>query len=204
MVLGDGNLYYDKNEHKYVIRIFLHKQQIDIVERVREVIRSVLKKEPCVYMHKPNVVAVKFYSKYFTHFINRIYNILKERIHVLKQDFVLGVVEGLIDSDGCVDVITSGKCREKPTIRARVFSRDHILLESIYRYLRTRLGVSCSLVVYRTSSRGRSGVTYMTVLSITSIRGLAMLLGSVKVFKTLSRFRPDVAHRLLVKPPSIG
>ena len=113
-------------------------------------------------------------------------------LHVLKQDFVLGVVEGLIDSDGCVDVITSGKCREKPTIRARVFSRDHTLLESIYRYLRTRLGLPCSLVTYRTSSRGRSGVTYMTVLSIASVRGLAMLLGSVKVFKTLSRFRPDV------------
>lgn len=105
LFLGDGSAHtpYYKGSHRGAVNWYLGLNEENIVKKLKECINKLFNKQPRVY-RKKNIIKVIFYYKPLADFLDnfgkRKNKALPEQYLVDNEDYLNGLLEGLIDSDG--------------------------------------------------------------------------------------------------------
>jgi intein/homing endonuclease len=99
--VGDGNIFISEIKGVYRLRYFLGLKEVEIQKKIEKILSNFCK-NPRIYQGKDNTTVIEIHSKELLNFITRIVD--KNGLKKVKADkeFLIGFVEGLIDSDGYV------------------------------------------------------------------------------------------------------
>ena len=101
--IGDGNLFIKKEKGIWRIRFYLSKNENKISNKLTEILRNLGKKSVRIYEDRKNCLIVECFSKKIVELINRFAkNKILLNVDEHQEDFLKGIIEGLIDSDGYV------------------------------------------------------------------------------------------------------
>lgn len=119
--VGDGNIFVKIKTGAYRIKFFLNRNELAIEEKLRLIlVKAGIRIK--VYNWKHNTKVIEIHSKDFVSYIQQ--KVTKNGIITLKKSppFLIGYIEGLIDSDGYVqrkyaEITTSRKELKAQTVR---------------------------------------------------------------------------------------
>ena len=182
--LGDGNVYIDRRRYDYRLRFFINPNDEEIIDKLITLLKDMGLNVNVFKQNSEVVISVR--SK---RLINKILNMVKDlpsNPEKFRRDFIIGVLEGLIDSDGnierrrgryfCVAITTTNASIVDLTVR-------------LYRILGLKYGLYVSPM--------RSKVRYRIFI----FDKLTMLSYSIKVRKEFERRRAVGGGSPIAKAP---
>ncbi len=102
-ILGDGNIYIDAKRYDYRLRLFPNSNEKQIIRRLLSIILKIGLKPNVFTRDKVSIISVR--SKKFINILSVIIDKLlsSKCVKHLSNEFLLGLIEGLIDSDGNIE-----------------------------------------------------------------------------------------------------
>ncbi len=159
IVIGDGSLMYYKKHGKYRTTIFFGKININYAKYVKEKFEEFLNKKLKIYNGGEHAIRINMDSKkvylYFKEFLEFEQRIKHSTVKIknlsnLPSKFKIGILRGLIDTDGCVS-------REKKTGRLKVqFFTTSKILSYQFKQMVEEFGFKCG--VYSVPPGRKSGL----------------------------------------------
>jgi intein-encoded DNA endonuclease-like protein len=142
--IGDGNIFVDEKQGIYRMRYFLSLHEHNVLATLSKILSKIFKRLR-EYPGKDNTFIVEVHSKQFLDFIKNIAN--KDGLYQSDKpvDFLKGLLEGLIDSDGHVQ----RNYTEITTMNAKL--KENIL------HITQKFGIKSNIRTCVSSISGRSG-----------------------------------------------
>lgn len=110
--LGDGNTRFDENNHSGSCHWSFGLNEHNIGNKVKDYIKELLDYESYISIRKENVLSVNCYNKCFTYLLNefgkRINKQLPNKYYCKNIEYIKGLYDGLIDSDGSIEYNKTG------------------------------------------------------------------------------------------------
>lgn len=106
---GDGSYFFDKEKYLYRVRIYLNKNERNVLQYYTKLLEKLFGKPPNVFYYK-SIAILDFRSKVIVNLLksylkwrrNKTYTIGLKDYNKLSIQFLKGFAKGLIDSDGYV------------------------------------------------------------------------------------------------------
>ena len=103
LVLGDGYANYNKKDRHYTISFYLNSlKDIDIQEQLLNIINKLNLISKVSKDKRGNVNKIRIYSKILFLYLNEQEIKLYSKIKPVKKEFLIGMISGFIDAEGCV------------------------------------------------------------------------------------------------------
>ncbi len=100
--MGDGNIYIDKKRYDYRLRLFLNIRETTIRDKLIKILRGYGLNPN--FFRQGNEIVISVRSKFLIlELLNTIDTLYKGLNGKYSHDFLVGVIEGLIDSDGNIE-----------------------------------------------------------------------------------------------------
>ncbi|MEM5773217.1 MAG: LAGLIDADG family homing endonuclease [Candidatus Aenigmatarchaeota archaeon] len=162
---GDGYFFFDKKSYKYNIFFYFSKDEEEYVKRFINLLNSIINRYIYVYKYKNvNKIFVRVTSKKLSELIKkyvtwnenqkRSYTIRLVKINFLSNDFLIGFLRGLFDSDG----YTYKDKREIDFITV-----SPVLARQITKILRKVLNIRPLIYVYKDQRENRKKIFYVKI-----------------------------------------
>ena len=125
MYIGDGNVFTSNQKGIYRIRWYLSTRGKEIEKRLTKILEK-LNLQVRKYEEKDNTLIIETHSKEFLEWLSSVASKDGIKMNVHSAEFLRGVIEGLIDSDGYVK-----------RNYAEITTSNHKLKENIISILKT-------------------------------------------------------------------
>ncbi|RLE59628.1 MAG: hypothetical protein DRJ35_05335 [Thermoprotei archaeon] len=100
--VGDGNIFIKQTTGVYRIRFYLGKNEKEVQEHLKKILLKLFNKLH-VYVDRETTICIEIHSKEFiNHITTKVSKDGIKHLNKSSKDFLIGFIEGLIDSDGYV------------------------------------------------------------------------------------------------------
>ena len=101
-ILGDGNIYIDRKRYDYRIRLFLNANEKPLVDKLSDILKT-LNLNVNIFK-KSNEFILSVRSKCLVLLLNKFINqLFNNNTNKFSEELLIGILEGLIDSDGNIE-----------------------------------------------------------------------------------------------------
>ena len=98
--VGDGNIFVKEIKGAYRLQYFLGIKEVTIQQKIIEIFKKICRFRS--YKGKDNTYVIEIYSKSLINFIKKFSDKNGLKKEIFSREFLIGYIEGLIDSDGYV------------------------------------------------------------------------------------------------------